>query len=103
MNYSYDARADALYIRFQNTPSTRQVELPDGTIVDVGQDGSLIGIDVMNPGAGWEVAPVIAQWELPNSEAALLRAIASEWLPTVRPDSIPALSSVGSGQVREEA
>jgi uncharacterized protein YuzE len=103
MNYSYDARADALYIRFPNTRPTRQVEMPDGTIVDTTQDGSLVGIDMMNPGAGWQVEPVIARWELPESDAALLRAIADRWLPTVRPNSLPILSSVGSGQVLKAA
>lgn len=97
MNYSYDPEADALYICVQSAKVDRQFEMGDGVIVDLALDGSLIGIDVMDPSAGWDAHEVIATHHLAGTEADLLRSLAAvrSWSP-LRGRSRPAQVTSGS-------
>src|SRR4051794_19793940 len=55
MNWSYDGRADALYIRLTevSTQVASQVVLDEGAVVlDLAQDGSAVGVEVIAPRSG---------------------------------------------------
>lgn len=87
MNYSYDADADALYIRVREVLIDHQVEMSDGVVLDVASDGRLVGIDVMDPSADWDVASIISSHQLEPSEVDLLASLGSyrSWSPVRQP------------------
>ncbi len=58
MKTTYDRGADAAYFRFSAAASTRQVPLDDGRILDYAADGSLVGVEVLSPSRGVDLAGV---------------------------------------------
>jgi len=44
----YDQKADALYIKFGGGRIVDSLEVNDGIIIDFGEDGSIIGIEIIN-------------------------------------------------------
>lgn len=48
MKISFDERADALYIQFQTGKSKETVKLRDGILVDIGNNGKLFGIEILD-------------------------------------------------------
>jgi uncharacterized protein YuzE len=63
MRWSYDLSANALYIYLTDEGVVGQVEMPDGVIVDVDKDGHAVGIEVLSPDAGWDVAAVVQRFQ----------------------------------------
>lgn len=53
MRWSYDGASDSLYVYVADESIARQSELADGTIVDVAEDGSLVGFEVLSFRSGW--------------------------------------------------
>jgi uncharacterized protein YuzE len=50
MEITRDQQADAMYIRFNQRPFQRNVVLGNGLVVlDVAEDGSVIGIELISP------------------------------------------------------
>jgi uncharacterized protein YuzE len=47
MKISYDAKADALYIKFQEGTAARTRKVEDGLLVDVDEGGRLYGIEII--------------------------------------------------------
>jgi len=47
MKISYDAKADALYIKFQDGTAVRTRKVEDGLLVDVDEHGRLYGIEII--------------------------------------------------------
>jgi len=47
MFISYDREADALYIRFSSGKPRESVEVDDGIIVDIGENGEILGIEIL--------------------------------------------------------
>jgi len=47
MFISYDREADALYIRFASGKPKESVEIDDGVIIDVGENGEILGIEIL--------------------------------------------------------
>jgi len=47
MKISYDAKADALYIKFQDGSVTRTRKVEEGMLVDVDANGRLFGIEII--------------------------------------------------------
>ena len=47
MKISYDAKADALYIKFQDGMAVRTRKVEDGLLVDVDEHGRLYGIEII--------------------------------------------------------
>jgi uncharacterized protein YuzE len=47
MKISYDAKADALYIKFQEGAASRTRKVEEGMLVDVDQNGRLYGIEII--------------------------------------------------------
>jgi uncharacterized protein YuzE len=44
---SYDAKADALYIKFQEGAASRTRKVEEGMLVDLDQNGRLYGIEII--------------------------------------------------------
>jgi uncharacterized protein YuzE len=47
MKISYDAKADALYIKFQDGLAARTRKVEEGLLVDVDEKGRLYGIEII--------------------------------------------------------
>ena len=47
MKISYDPRADALYIKFQEGSVARTRKIEDGLLVDMDEGGRLFGIEII--------------------------------------------------------
>ncbi len=47
MLIGYDREADALYIRFASGKPRESVEVDDGVIVDIGENGEILGIKIL--------------------------------------------------------
>lgn len=56
----YDESVDALYIEFASEPVASHVQLDDARGVDYATDGTVVGIEILSPSRGVELA------ELPN-------------------------------------
>ncbi|HLW58558.1 MAG TPA: DUF2283 domain-containing protein [bacterium] len=50
-NITYDRAANALYIYLRGVESVSQREFSEDIILDLGEDGGLVGIEVLDPGA----------------------------------------------------
>jgi len=47
MKISYDPKADALYIKFQEGNAARTRKVEEGLLVDVDENGRLFGIEIL--------------------------------------------------------
>ena len=47
-SFTYDKVADALYIKLSDKKIKESVEIGEGIIVDYGEDGSIVGIEILN-------------------------------------------------------
>ena len=48
MKITYDKQADALYIKFHELPVHETEEDKSGAILDYAEDGSIVGIEILN-------------------------------------------------------
>jgi uncharacterized protein YuzE len=48
MRTTYDAKADALYVRFAETPIVESEEVSDGIVLDFDADGRIVAIEVLD-------------------------------------------------------
>ena len=58
MKAEYDRRHDAAYFEFSAAGSVRQVKLDDLRIIDIGTDGTAVGVEFLSPSRGVELADV---------------------------------------------
>lgn len=70
----YDLDANALYLRLAEGTAARTIEIDDSTNVDLDAAGKLLGIEVLNPGSGWPLIPVLRQFRVSDEDAAMLLA-----------------------------
>jgi len=47
MQITYDRKADAMYIKFQEGKFVSNKEVKEGVILDVGKDNMLLGIEIL--------------------------------------------------------
>ncbi len=47
MQITYDIKADAMYIKFQNGEFGSNKEVKEGIILDFAKDGSILGIEIL--------------------------------------------------------
>jgi uncharacterized protein YuzE len=52
----YDEAVDALYLEFARLPIARQDRLDDARIVDFAADGSVVGVEILSPSRGVDLA-----------------------------------------------
>lgn len=50
ISISIDTEAEAAYVRFSDREVARTVELSPSTLVDVADDGTAIGVEILGPG-----------------------------------------------------
>ena len=48
MKTTYDAEADALYVRFSDTPVVESEEVSDGVVLDFDADGRIVAIELLD-------------------------------------------------------
>lgn len=48
MKTTYDAEADALYVRFADSPVIESEEVADGVILDFDADGKIVGFEFLD-------------------------------------------------------
>ncbi|MAT06211.1 MAG: hypothetical protein CL424_14320 [Acidimicrobiaceae bacterium] len=73
---SYDLHPDAIYITLSHRPIARQIEMPDGVIIDVDNVGRAVGIDVYGLSTGWDWKAVVDRFDL-HSDARFLQMLAA--------------------------
>jgi uncharacterized protein YuzE len=49
MEVKYDAKTDAMYIRLNHAPFHKNQVVNDAMIVDLAEDGTIIGIELISP------------------------------------------------------
>jgi uncharacterized protein YuzE len=76
MILKYSETADALYIYLQPGVSpTMGEEVDSGTIVDLDEEGRVVGIEVLNPARDWPLAVIAAQYPLELEDALQLQTL----------------------------
>jgi uncharacterized protein YuzE len=48
MNFNYDTIADAAYLKVNKGKVKQTVEMKNGVVVDLGEKGNIIGIEILN-------------------------------------------------------
>lgn len=90
MRWTYDLSASALYIYLRDEDVAETVEMDDGLTVDVSAGGEVVGIEVLSPEVGWDLAAVVTRFELGEDEQASLALLVRSPLlmktPPPRPD-----------------
>jgi uncharacterized protein YuzE len=82
---AYDLEVDALYIELAEGRFTRTVEIDSGTLVDVGEDGRVLGIEVIGPYRRWPLEEILARFTIAAGDAAELLA----YFPRRQPEGQP--------------
>jgi uncharacterized protein YuzE len=71
---NYDLDAGALYIKLSDRAVHRTRDVDDNTAVDVADDGSVVGIEVISVTHPWALSSVLASFQITAADAAQLRA-----------------------------
>jgi uncharacterized protein YuzE len=74
MRLKYDLNVGALYIGLADGPVARTREIDDNTLVDIGLDGSVVGIEVVSIEHPWALDDILRDYEIAPDEAAQLQA-----------------------------
>ncbi|MET8406775.1 DUF2283 domain-containing protein [Streptomyces sp. NPDC005195] len=75
MELSYDLDADAMYLHATDVPVARTVEVDSGTMVDVADDGSVVGIEIVTPARNWPIDRLLAEFDISAEATTLLRSL----------------------------
>jgi uncharacterized protein YuzE len=74
MQLKYDLNVGALYIRLTDRPVARTREIDDNTVIDLDENGDVIGIEVISIEHPWAFDDVLRHYRIPPGEEAQLRA-----------------------------
>lgn len=74
---NYDSSANALYIRLQDdVVPVRGVEVDRGTLVDLADDDSVVGIEVLNPARAWPLDEIVSNFRVDDvADVLVLKAM----------------------------
>lgn len=72
MYYSYDLQADALYVGFVPAMAAETRIIDEGTLVDVDDQGRIIGIEVINPDRQWPFDQICEEYNLTREQRQLV-------------------------------
>lgn len=75
MLQTYDADADAMYLKLRDGKIARTEELDGWAYVDVDADGQAVGIEVIHPARNWPVGEAIRRYQITGTDRALLEAM----------------------------
>jgi uncharacterized protein YuzE len=82
MRLEYSQTADALYVVLHDVERVhRTVEVDNGTMVDLLEDGTVAGIEVLHPARHWPLDEIIEQFELEADDALALRTLSAPSRP----------------------
>lgn len=95
---SLDANADALYVQLGEQRVHGSIEMDPGTLVDVDEDGAVVGIEVLRPARDWPLREVLKQFTIGERERLLLAAMFGRRRPTSLESTYP--SGVTAGAFR---
>lgn len=70
MKFHYYPETDSLYIELSSRPGTNVVEISSGIVIDYGQDGNPVGIDIDNASKVVDLTRLEAE-ALPLKELAI--------------------------------
>ena len=48
MKISYDPKHDVMYIKFSDAKVVETVEVEEGVLIDYGENGEIVGIEIIN-------------------------------------------------------
>lgn len=77
MRWTYDLNSDALYVYLDDEPVSGQVEMADGSVVDVDAQGRAVGVEVLSASKGWDIGAVIQRFNLDAETGEALLVLAS--------------------------
>lgn len=78
MRYRYLDEEDVLYVEVKTGTSSRQELIDNGTVVDLDENGQLLGIEIVSPQSDWPAEEVIDRFRLQTEEAEYLRELARQ-------------------------
>lgn len=97
MRWAYDGEVDNLYVYVRPGAARRQVHLSDRVIVDVDDDGSIVGVEILSLTAGWDAEAIAERFDLSEDERNGLVHMAARVSPvrtsTVRIERLRGFSS----------
>jgi len=70
----FDLNVGALYIRLSDAEIVRTREAGDNAAVDLDAAGGVVGIEVISAAHPWPLADIIASYDIPPAEEAMMRA-----------------------------
>lgn len=73
LEFDLSAGSGALYIRLDAGDIFRTVELGDNANVDIAEDGSVIGVEVIDVDLPWPLEQVLDRFKIPQNEVEQLR------------------------------
>ena len=75
MYYSYDLQADALYVGLASAMAADTHIIDEGTLVDVDDQGAIIGIEVINPARQWPFDQIRKKYSLTTEQRQLVEML----------------------------
>jgi uncharacterized protein YuzE len=85
MNWTYDINEQALYLTLSVHEVSAQVEMIDGTVVDVDGSGELVGIEILRAWADWDLPALAERFKLDDDTIRSIEFIAGSPLVRSRP------------------
>ena len=58
MQITYDTQADALYIKFQEGKFTKNKEVEQGLVLDIGEGGVLLGLEILDASSRFPIESI---------------------------------------------
>lgn len=65
MEFDFNANALYLGLRDAEVPVERTIEVDTGTMVDLDEAGTVVGIEVLNPARQWPLRDIIDRFPMP--------------------------------------
>lgn len=82
MRFTYDDRADALYVAIrEDTPVAKSLLVGAERVVDLDERGDVIGIEVLGASEGVQLSDLVERFELVSEREGLLHLETSSFHP----------------------
>lgn len=72
MRWELDLDSGALYVGFSERPVDRQEETPDGVVIDLAADDSVVGLEVLAAWAPFDWRSIVRDYGLKDADAESL-------------------------------
>ena len=82
MHLCYDLEANALYVGLASEGTVARTHtIDEGTMVDVDAQGTVVGIEVINPHREWPINQIKERFELPADQSRILELLVPPRIP----------------------